>query len=420
MDESEFEDSVYESVRVAGDSYGRRLFDAEETPFEYDPRRIPMLRLKDGGIWSLQMDDAVRIVILGFTGSGKTFLLRGLMDRLWQSGHYQAMIPDVKDEFRHSLKPVQGKFRSGLLPDEKPSPTPVVALRPTFFRQHESTASLPDKNMWYSFSPASMEEADFTTLLGAEQLSATQKADLMDVYDQIRNRTGGADVAFDPAMFERILEENELLDKNSIRAWKRRLGPLKSIPYYDPEWEYDVTELMLDERRFVPALNMEGFDLYGDTAYKFPEVTVGVLHRQIITQARRGAFKGGVFCHIDEAESFLSTAVDPSCKKDFIESARLNRRYGVSYSYVIQNLNRFPTVILDQCRYLFVPYSAPVEAFERAMLAAGMFRNHVTAKGDAARLKRTLGKWEWAVFDRMAQSYWTGKALSPLSFHKEA
>ncbi len=176
-----------------GTSYMKKSFLYEKIlPYEYQKGKIPIGTDTLGNEFCLEWgSDAIRSIIIGKPGSGKTFLLRGIMDRLSkvplssnQIG-FSIFIPsDIKDEFKSSLRPVQHKFKKMHLHGEMPSGQDIVCLRPSFFKS--VNPKLPMDNSWISVDMSKMEEYDFMTLLNADKMREPQRVLIQNLYDRIK------------------------------------------------------------------------------------------------------------------------------------------------------------------------------------------------------------------------------------------
>lgn len=400
-----------ESLRTTGTSYVRdSLFPEEEEILEYSMERIPLGLKRDGNIWYYDLREANRCIFLGQTRTGKTFSMRSFADRLNKAGYSQIFLPDVKDEYKSSRRPVQAKFRKNLLPGETPEGMKIITLRPTFFQPFES--ELNSNNYYYSENPNSLTRNDFMTLMNSEELTSPQKTVLELLYEHIRKEKKH----FDLNIIDTFLDELEEITSSQRSSLKLKFKPLLSSQFYIKEYDRDIIGLL--QKGMVLSLNMEGFDNFGKGGFLYPEVMVGLVLRKIIN-ARRQKRIGKVWIHVDEASRFIPVNRNPSCKNDFIESSQLDTRYGVYYSYAVQNLSMIPESIVSQCRYVFVPYTSTPDVFKQALEMTGLLKNTQQGTNQSLRLKRSMKRFDWAVFDKVNMSIDIIQFLSPLSWHME-
>lgn len=151
---------------------------------EYKMKKIPVAYLKDTRqIFTLNMKQSRRILILGSTGSGKTTLEADIVDRFTKSGGVVTMF-DLKGEFVNKHLPLQDKYANKkvhdkkqdkdypkyLFPEEKPQGFDIVVYRPAFLHNmYDKGKRLAKKEKLCQYSISSLTRADmnifFKTLI---------------------------------------------------------------------------------------------------------------------------------------------------------------------------------------------------------------------------------------------------------------
>lgn len=413
-------------------SYARHNFEEkEEIDVTYDNSYLVLGRDKyNNKLVGIDAKDAVRVLMLGQPGSGKTFSLRSFIDRAIQSGQHCIILNDVKDEFKSSIKPVQGKFRHLLLPNEKPKGFKVVTLRPTFFKKllpEDMVDSEKDKygleryadNYWYSPDINDMRETEFMTLFNVETMTPIQQSVMEDFFEMLREKRKDN---FDFQMFFDILENMDITEgtKQSLR---NRLKPILRSYFYQEKWQRSVTHLL--ENGFVPALNFEQFDSFSNTGLAYPQAVMFMVMREVVEYMRRPKRKiKRLWGIIDEGARFFGNSELNKLSTYLSDSYELDRRYGVSYFFATQNYTTVPERIVKGSRYMLLPGRADVDTFKTVMRDFGCFRyqNQLTQEAKRLKDKVNANKHEWALFDR--DGVGTDKVrvfvpLAPLSHHLE-
>lgn len=372
-------------------------------------------RISDGSVFNIELKDAIRCILIGLSGSGKTFFIKSMMDRLVKVGFDVVQLSDVKDEFKHSLKPVQEKFRYGLLEGEEPKGCKIVALRPTFFKT--ISKRLPKHNFWYSVHMNSLSKADFFTLLNVPDMSQTQQVSMEILYEKIRQQLKSGET-FSLDMVEEIIEEIDEIDKRTKQALIFKFRPLKNSHFFEPEYERNITSLI--QRGFTLSFNMDNFEEFGKSSYSFPEVTLNIALREIIKARKLNKIKK-LFIFVDEAIRWVGNDKSSSLKSSILESVDLHRRVGVSYGFAVQSLGDTPEKIISQSRYIFIPAVADTNTIRTALISTGLVKNTQIARNESIRIKKRMKrfKWSWLVLDRIDQQMDLIYVLSPLSFHLE-
>jgi hypothetical protein len=400
---------------LGGRYFRDSLFTKVEEEREYGRAAIPIGYKRNGKVYYLDFKEVSHVLVLGATRSGKSFIIRALGDRAVLAGYNAIFLTDVKNEFHTSVRPVQSKFHHLLLPNEKPQAMKVVAFRPTFFKQLDGD-NPPPKNRWFSFNLGKMSRADFMTLMNAEALTIPQQVIAELIYESVHKRVSAGE-AFSLDQIEDVIDSLNELNSVQKTSMKFRFRPLKTSSFYIKDFERDVISLM--RQGYVPTFNFERFDAFGKGGFLYPEVTVAVILRTVITARMRKEIKD-VFVFVDESSRFVPVDANPSCKRDVMEAVDLYGRYGVRMVFGVQNLEKIPEPIVKQCRYILLPYSIDVGTLKTVLLASGLVRNIQTGTNDAIYLKRALKKYEWVVIDRVNGTREIVKTTCPLSEHAES
>ena len=406
----------------------KSLFTFEEEKVEYSKRKIPIgIRKDNGKPFYIDLSETFRMVITGRTRTGKTFLMRAFADRLKKSGFYHTFfLPDTKNEFYSSFKPVQDKFRSGLLKGEVPFGYKILALRPTIFKNIDF-GSVPRGNVYFSVGLDELSRSDFLTLLDAKNKTSKQRAILEVVFDKVESaRNKGLKVDFDIIMhfLDELLDEDKGVDESSIMALKSYFKPLVSSNFIDEKHFLDIISLMENDG-FSFSLNVMGFEYLkvNNIVNLFFMIVLSKLinaRRKIdIFKDKSNALSKPLFLFVDEAPRFIPVNAEPVGKNFLMESVDLDTRFGVYYVFATQELSKLPEKIINQSRYVLVPYTSNVEEFRYVMVKGGFASNVQVAKNEAIRLKNSMNKFEWVCFDMNLGSYVVFKSLSPLSYHVE-
>lgn len=381
----------------------------------YSKNRVYIGKLKrTGQPYYLDTSEAFRMIIGGSTRAGKTFLLRAMGDRFHEAGNAVVYLPDVKNEFFSSKKPVQDKFKHLLDPREKPKGMPIIALRPTFFWKLDH-GELPTGNRWFSVHPLDLSENDFKSMLNVGAMTAPQQTMMSLVYSKsqevyAKNREG-----FTMQSYIDVIDSLTEFNDSQKHFVKVRFQPLLESNFYKPEFEYDLIDAI--KNGFMPAINMEGFDQFGRGDLSYPEVFVSILLRNII-RARVTNKIPRVFIFTDEASRFIPAQGNSSVKFEFMESTDLTSRYNVNHLYAVQSLSKLPPQILSQCKYVMLPYNIDVSDIAAVLNQFGMAKIQ-TARNDATRIKRKMKTFEWLVFDKNRMKYDILVVAAPLSMHAE-
>jgi hypothetical protein len=414
-----------EKLGVIGNRYMRQTFEKKEfVERKYSKSSIPIGLRRNGSIYRIDLKDAIRALIVGTAGSGKTFKIRGWGDRMKKAGYAILYLTDVKNEFFSSRKPVQEKFRKLLLEGEQAQGMNIITLRPTFFKQIDK--KLAPHNVWFSPKLSEISKADFTTLMRAHELALVQRTALELLYEELRKEKDLEDIGVED--LERYLDvlDPELVQSATKNSMKMKMRPLQTSHFIEQENAKNIVNAMKDRedeegniiQGHAVAVNMENFDSFGRNVFAYHEVTLSVIFRQVI-HARRKKEIPPLVVFFDEMSRFVHADRMTSIREQVEESVDLDRRYGVSEIFISQEIDKVPERITKQCRYWFVPFTADTNTIQKVLTDAGQVRNPQTAKTTALRWKKRLGKHDWLAVDRVASTVEIIRPLGPLSWHEE-
>jgi hypothetical protein len=388
----------------------------EEFVREYGTKRVAIgVNVKTNRIFYVDLNHAVRIIFIGMPRSGKTFTLRGFVDRMKLAGYDIFYLSDVKDEFRSSARPVQAKFHKLLLPGEKPAGTKVITLRPTFFKKTKDEEP-PEGNVWYSPDFREMKKSDFMTLFRAEDVKSVNQQMIFDgICDEIEKRK-----VTEISEIDAIIEEADAPDA-SKNALKYKLIPLKKSFFYEKEHVKNIVNAF--KKGYSVAINFENYEDYNKSVLEFPQVVYS-LGLQIVIHARRENQIKPIMIVVDEAPRFLPAESNPASKINTLESVERDGRYGVNFIFGVQDIKRCPPSLITTCRYIFLPYSADINTFKEVLTMCGFIRYAQNGMRDALFLKKRMKMYQWAIIDRWDSNLEINRIaivapLAPLTEHME-
>ena len=420
---TESDDRTIDTLRILGNSYARDCFTERiEHHFHYTKNDIPIgyrinqNTLRQQGIYYVNVSDAIRMICVGQAGSGKTFLLRGFMDRLAKSNYVTVQLSDIKNEFFSSRQPVQPKFAGNLAPNEKPQATKLVVFRPTFFKELDD--KLPKDNYWLSFDINLLTRGDFLTLFNASEMPNNQKI-LMDVlYTKLKERLNKGE-EFNMELLNSLIDEIDEVNDSTKQSLKFKLRPFETSNFYDKQYLRNIPFLL--KKGYSIALNLEGFEEFDKSAFNFPAVLISLVHRSVVNARKSKLLKSSLFISMDESVRFIGNDKNTSVKLDILEGVDINRRYDVSYVFVTQFIKDLPEKILKQSRYILLPATVDTSTIRDALMSTGIARNQQYSTNQATYLKKSMMrvKYSWCILDRELGTCNIVKIFSPLSNHLE-
>ena len=408
------------SLKVFGNKYSQELFTPEPPPpvvVKYGKDNLQIGKRLDGSIYTLDLTESCRMLIVGSTRSGKSFTIHSIVDRLNHVGNSVLLLSDIKNEFYINRNPVQDKFQDDLLEGEEPKGMKVVSLRPTFFKT--LSKDLPKWNFWYSPDMKSLSKADFLTLMNSTTISIPMQIALEMVYENLRERYKKDEtLQFSVDLVYELIDEIEEITSSQKNALKFKFRPLETAKFFEPEWERNIVALI--QKGFIPTLNLENFDAYGKGAFNFVDVTMNIVLREVIL-ARRASKIKPLWIVLDEASRFVGNRVSSSLKQSILESVDIDSRFYINWVFCSQTIDDVPERIMKQSKYVLVPGSADVKTIQQILMSTGLTKNIQRSVNDSIKLKNSMkrGKFLWTVINRMEGTKDIIKILPPLSEHLE-
>jgi len=411
-------ESLNHLKNLGTDYFKNNLFKEEEVVVKYSHNYLAIGKTVDEKIFYLDLKQPVRMMFVAFTGAGKTFLMRGMMDRLSTTKRANVILTDIKDEFKYSIFPCQKKFHKLLLENEKPTGLNIAPFRPTYFQTFDD--KLPKNNQWFSINIQDMTRADFMTLLDVESMNAVQQAVMEIIFQKFKERIESNPDNFDLSEFDEIIDDIEDMKKSTASSLKMRFAGLYNSKFYDKNFQRNVVKFIKHD--WIPTYNLEGFENFGRKGgFKFTESLLNMELQKIINARRKNKIKP-IFIWIDEGARFLAKGINSSFKFAVQESFEVDRRYNVNYAVATQDIDSMEDRMIKQCRYLFIGGSCDASTIRACLMSTGLTRNQQIAFNDSIRWKKKLraNKHSWLVIDTLVGRLDIVIPLAPLSKHAEA
>lgn len=362
----------------------------------------------------LDTRNSERIFILGATGAGKTFLTRGICDRLIKAGTGVVYLTDIKPEYYTSSKPLQSKFHKLLGEDEKPCGwgDRIKNYRPIFFKKFNIKDTIKSKTCQLSLSQINV--FDFLTLFQADKDKKEKRVALEKIFDKISNG---------------LYDKEEIIEMIKESTDKRMGKSIISVFEYildkgiigDIFSDFSFAEDLADDK--IPILNLCGVDRMG-VYINYPSAYVAVIIRDIIRAKNEGLIprKKKILMVIEELHMFCPNIGENTAKKQIMKCLRIGREAGISMCFCTQHIKKIPEEIWKQCRYILIPGGvADIDEISHILKQTGLYTNPQTFTARVARIKRECPtKHHWILIDKTRGNWYKiFKPVAPLSHHKE-
>lgn len=355
--------------------------------------------------------------------SGKSYLMRSIIDRLYASSQYFetkewmssgekiniCILTDVKNEFGSSIESNEDVKYCSL--GERPTSLPVKSFKPVFLGRDKSCEPIQMSLQQLTFF-------DFLTLFDLMDGSSAQKTIMQVFHMQIEN--GYIKTLEDLRM---VLEDTQMspATKNYLES---KIDILEKSGVIGDEYNVDFSEEM--EKGYIPILNLEGFEKLGRTASGFPQAYVAIILRRIIQMKRIGRPKGKMWIFIDEIRRFCDKSKNSVSKTEILECIDVTAGYGINMVMAAQEIKGIPDELINQSKYLFVPFNVDRPIFQEILSRKGMYvytrpedSEDLNFELQSMRKRIGSGNRQWMCIRSDTRDFIRFFPYSTLSKHKE-
>ena len=355
--------------------------------------------------FSIDLGESTRALIIGPTGSGKTFLMEGMICRLYKHG-IANVIFDAKGSFNSLANSINYKFSDNLRYGETPESLPIKVIRPSFLKKRPNTIR-------YQIQMSELTLNDLITLFTAED-SQAQIDCLSDLYSMIAD----GEITDIKEMEESLenLKDTETRTKKSIR---QRIRLMKSMHIIGNKHVVDIVDLINNNYQIV-------IDYSGMRENEnYSQCDIAILLRRIFKAKEEGRIEKKIFIHIDETPRFYPSIGNPVSKHEITELIDLGREFGISMSFASQDRTNIGDKVYSQSRYLFLSYKANRDEIESILKDKSMY---VFSPRESKRLKAEIGRFmkryrggarSWMCIDSDLKERFYFLPYAPFAGHKE-
>lgn len=368
-----------------------------------------------------------RILVLGSSGSGKTWIVRALMNRAYVGGILPIIMTDIQPEYYVSKYPLQEEFTKFLLPIESPTSLPMNLYYPYFL--HKSTGfELPDQRI-FQLNLSKISPSDITSFIPYSKLSLSAKTELDTLVASMTN------------MKSKPKTINEMLSffkkrkmKNITKEFlKKSLRNMKKHGIFGTEAHQ--LDLMDDiNKNIVPNFNLFGWQ--SEPYYKqYLAIYMALILRDILVakQLHKISLKKKLLLVFEELHEFAPKKPEGDFKdaikffkSEIIKATLEGRKNGISFIYATQYPESISSFIIKQCTYVLVPKGFDVNVVKEIIknLSPSSYSNPYKFNIDISKEMGCLRKYkdgsrEWLVIKR-GGGMTRVRPLAPLSHHKVA
>lgn len=416
-----------------------------EKKHEYRKNMVGVGLLREKGskeyseVFYLDFNEAMRITVMGATGSGKTVFMRALMDRCYRSEIIPIICADAKPEYFTSIKPVQRRMQKLLDEDEKPEGVKMAVYYPKIFLKILPNYLEYVNNMKeFGVNPipitipfSGLDISTFMTLTAGD-FSGPQNDILVGVFKQ-KLDAENAGKKYTLVEFKKYVNSYDADDKTK-RAILNKLQNLTDMDLITEEPTFNHIHDINDGK--VIVLSLAAWDLIGAfNHYVAAFISYFVLSTKAAKDRRLLPEKKKIMFMVDEARRFIPEAdTKLVTKKTFSEGADLYRYKGISMTFGTQGVSGMDPNIFAQSRYIFVsPKKCDINGIAKIVNEGGikiyarnkegersmnpvLIKNKIRHIVEHTKRKTIHGTREWIVFDKDEGTWFRVALFTPLSY----
>ena len=396
-----------------------RQFSYHEEKFEYSKDKIPLGLTSYGELVNINFSEAQRLMVLGGTGSGKTYLLLSIVSRYLQNEENLFLDPcDVKNEMANIDQPVQKRFRKYLLENEKPQGFKIKVYRPVFFDRLLGTTY--SKQTPCQIKLEDLDAHDFSFILGLDQERVVEA--IVDIYEQMEDEQD-----FTVDRLKSLINGDTIISPIQKRRILRIIDTLLKYKFIGED--YGGIDIVRDlNEGFSPIINFQGIDTVSQRFRNFSTIFVDLVLRRLVRakQKRELPIEKKILIKLDESELWYPNIGNPPSKRTITNILNIGRDYRISMCFIVKNKDRIPKDAFRQCRYIFFPQSIQATEAKEVIkeVLPSTYENPQTFLGNVTSIISGMssysgGQRDWMVFDRYGESYEIFRPLAPLCHKKE-
>ncbi|MCK5017254.1 MAG: ATP-binding protein [Candidatus Peribacteraceae bacterium] len=355
------------------------------------------------------------ILIYGAGGSGKTFLVRSMMDRHKAAGFNVCILTDVKNEYKTSLKMGES---SRIMSDfgERSQSQDMTIYRPMFFG---NPFELGEHNQIMQFSISDLSRLDWEQLLQLD-LSDPRDANKRPPFEVLWNFVTdeeNPDINMDSLMIH--MTNSSEVDERNRKTFLNRLKLLKDSDTIGTMHNVkDSLRLDLEERKTI-VINLEGYENYK----LYSQIYVAIINR-ILVSFQKDIHIPLEFV-VDEANAFIPQDGNTSTKEEIMLNINRRRYSGIKMTTATQRVKDIAENVVSQAQVIFIPSNPDMEELINLIKKCGLYRQY---GGSATRytvewwrtFMDSVKKHQWILYDKKEDVFEVFDPCHPLSHQQSS
>jgi DNA helicase HerA-like ATPase len=373
-----------------------------------------------GETYDINFNKTKRILILGQTGCGKSWITRAITNRATLAGLNCVYFDDAPEYWTSSL-PLQEEFKKFILPIEEPTTFPIKLYYPYFLYKFVG-ANLPNQII-FQYNLRDLHPSDLLAFINYDQLSFSARLEVEDLISKL---------TVEKYKFENVDELiNYILAKNISTSTKRVLVKsfrnLKNLGVFGDEYE---RETIIEDinNNLIPDLNLFGWKLLDFKIYV--GIYISLIIRKLLSARLLQLIPENrhlllIFEELHEfAPKRTTNYAQIITKKAIRDVVFTGRKEKISLIFITQSPEAIDPAIIEQCDLVLIPKG--FERYKLMELVKNYLPDYYTYPYEfgirMSEYLSTLRRWkdgarDWLVLERSGEMVRI-TPLGPLSLHR--
>lgn len=363
---------------------------------------------------NLNASNSFRALIIGRTGSGKSFLIHNIIDRFAKSGGC-VFVVDIKGEYLSCAKPLQEKFHKFLRENEIPQGFEISSYYPRFLAKYSGYEIIKPFENYVELNIKKLNKFDFLSIL--EYVKDNEKILIERAFEKVDKINS----------FEGFLNliKKENADGKIINSVLSKLLNLYRDSVFGEEFNFDISAMLKPGK--INILNLKGLKSVG----KFMNIInsfIALLLRQLyLAKEIENKLKDlSVLVVIDEIGIWFEHENISPASIEIGNILRRGRSLGISFIASDQIREKIAAMLFTQANLIFLPYNIEFNELKDIIKQTlpeeydyPIPFNYKISEIYYDMKKYKSGNRDWLMIDKDNQRYVIFTPLSPLSWHLE-
>jgi energy-coupling factor transporter ATP-binding protein EcfA2 len=366
-----------------------------------------------------------RILILGHTGSGKSFLARAIMNRAYMAGINPVIVTDTAPEYFTSQFPLQEEFKNFILDIEREVCTnglPMKVYYPYFLYKFMGL-NIPGQVI-FQYRIDDIMPSDLSAFVNYEDLSLGAKLEVEDLIAKLSKESKKLSTIDELISYVASKEISNVTKRVVINALKN----LKELGVFGEQYERETIIEDINQN-IIPDLNLFGWQRLDFKVYV--AIYISIILRKLLTARQLKKIKSDkhLLLVFEELHQFApkktANTAQAITKRAIQDVVLTGRKEGISTIFITQAPETIDTTIIDQCDLILVPRG--FERYKLMEIVKNYLPDYYTYPYDFGismnEYLASLRKWpdgarDWLVLEKSGEMVRI-TPLGPLTRHKE-